>query len=153
MRICLRCKDGKEDNEFHKHYRNKKKTRFNFSSYCKTCANILNKEYREKNKERLAEKRKNRIVSEREKIGVSIKNGFAVVDAQEKKKREKCRQKAISLRKKGEIISPGYCQVCGIQKQILDMHHANYEIPESVVFLCRSCHLKIHWNVLNDKIR
>lgn len=153
MRQCIGCKEEKDEQEFHKHYKNKARTRFNFSSYCKPCARALNREYYHKNKEVLANKRKERVLSQRAKIGVAVHHGFSIVDEDEKRKRESCRHKAIALRKKGLIKDPGYCQFCAIEGMKLEMHHAKYDLPSSVVFLCRPCHLKMHWNVLKDKIR
>jgi len=36
----------------------------------------------------------------------------------------------------------GLCQTCGAAAQV--RHHPNYDEPQRVVFLCRSCHNKIH---------
>lgn len=151
MKQCLRCKEEKPLEEFGKTFRNKKKSKFNLRSYCIVCDRINNKEYREKNANILIEKRKNRIKNLREKTGVAVHHGFAIVDENETKKRESCRHKAINLRKKRIIKDPGYCQFCGIDKIKLEMHHAKYDFPESVIFLCRSCHLKMHWKVLNER--
>jgi len=153
MRECIGCKKEKDEQEFHKHYRNKLKTRFSFASYCKPCNRAKNREYCHKNKQVLAEKRKNRIQTERSRIGVSVHHGFAIVKEEEKKRKESCRHKAIELRKKGLIKDPGFCQFCAIEGMKLEMHHAKYDLPSSVVFLCRPCHLKMHWNVLKDFIR
>lgn len=151
MKVCKQCLIEKDDAEFGKHFKNKKKTKFNLRTYCIICDRKRNKIYREKNKEVLEEKRKKRVIGERERIGVAIKYGFAVVEKEETKRRESCRHKALALRKKGLIKISSYCQFCGIESDRLEMHHANYDFPESVIFLCRSCHLKMHWKVLNER--
>ena len=151
MKVCKECLVEKKDEEFGKQFRNKKKTKFNLRTYCLICDRKRNKVYREKNKEILIEKRRNRVIHERERVGVTVKNGFVNIDKEEAKKRESCRHKAIELRKKGSIKDPGFCQFCAITGMKLEMHHANYEMPQSVIFLCRPCHLKMHWNVLNER--
>ncbi len=151
MKECLKCKIEKDETEFGKTFGNKLKTKFNLRSYCKKCDREINKEYCQKNKEILAEKRKKRVKTERERIGVSVKNGFSVVSKEEHKRKESCRHKAIALRKSGKIKVYDFCQICGTTEMSLEMHHANYDKPELVVFLCRPCHLKIHWNVLNER--
>ncbi len=151
MKECLICKIEKDESEFGKTFRNKLKTKFNLRSYCKICDRIKNKEYCEKNKEILSEKRKKRIKNERERIGISVHHGFSVVSEEVHKKKESCRHKAIYLRKLGKIIPTDFCQICGIRDMSLEMHHADYDRPEMVVFLCRPCHLKIHWKVLNER--
>lgn len=151
MKICKQCLIEKDDDKFGKTFKNKKKTKFNLRSYCIICDRERNKIYRENNKDKLIEKRKKRIINERERVGVTVKNGFAVVEKDETKKRESCRHKAIAMRKKGEIKEISYCQFCGVENIKLEMHHANYNFPDSVIFLCRSCHLKMHWNVLNER--
>lgn len=151
MKICLACKIEKDEKEFNKCFKNKTKTKFYFRSNCKECDRAINKKYCQEHKEILAEKRKLRIKTEREKIGVAVHHGFAVVDKEEVKRRESCRRKAIGLRKKGIIKIFDYCQFCGIRNMNLEMHHADYNFPENVIFLCRPCHLKMHWKVLNNK--
>ena len=41
----------------------------------------------------------------------------------------------------GEITKPDRCQKCGKAGNV-DAHHPDYNIPDFLVFLCRSCHLQ-----------
>lgn len=47
--------------------------------------------------------------------------------------------------RRGAIVKPSCCQQCGVQGKKLDKHHEDYQKPDEVVFLCRSCHMKRHW--------
>lgn len=44
------------------------------------------------------------------------------------------------------IAKPEFCMKCGKAKR-LDGHHLDYTKPEEVFWLCRSCHMKVHFNV------
>jgi hypothetical protein len=59
----------------------------------------------------------------------------------EQKKRDNARSYANVYKKRG-IIAKQSCQRCGSNKA--QMHHLNYELPKSVIWLCRPCHLAWH---------
>lgn len=42
------------------------------------------------------------------------------------------------------INKPTICEICGISGK-LDGHHPDYNNPDIVKWLCRSCHAKIHF--------
>lgn len=45
--------------------------------------------------------------------------------------------------KTGELVkSP--CEHCGKSDGRLDAHHPDYSKPLAVIFLCRSCHTRLH---------
>ena len=48
---------------------------------------------------------------------------------------------------RGEIIVPEYCTNCGMEEE-LDVHHDNYNLPDTMRFLCRDCH--VTWHICND---
>lgn len=55
---------------------------------------------------------------------------------------------AIMLRvrraiKKGVIVKPKTCCICGDETRLY-AHHPNYNEPLNVIFVCQSCHRKIH---------
>lgn len=45
--------------------------------------------------------------------------------------------------KRGEMFRPEACENCGRAGRV-DAHHPDYCQPETIVFLCRSCHAKAH---------
>lgn len=45
--------------------------------------------------------------------------------------------------KKGEITRPDVCTKCP-NKNNIQAHHPNYNIPEYIIWLCRKCHIKVH---------
>lgn len=55
-------------------------------------------------------------------------------------------QRAI---KKGVIVKPKTCCICGDETKLY-AHHPNYKEPLNVIFVCQSCHKKIHCG-LNKK--
>ena len=59
---------------------------------------------------------------------------------------------AINLRvrraiKSGKIIKPECCSICG-RKGPTVAHHHDYNKPLEVIFVCQSCHKRIHANSL-----
>ena len=48
---------------------------------------------------------------------------------------------------RGEIIKPNYCQICGKTCKPY-AHHHDYNKPLDVIFVCQSCHKKIHCGTL-----
>ena len=50
----------------------------------------------------------------------------------------------INMRvRRGALEKPQCCEECK-QKKKLDAHHPDYDFPDQVVWLCRSCHMKEH---------
>ena len=142
MKTCITCKEEKDERDFHKHYRNKKRTKFNYGSYCKPCASIRNKEYIEKNREKLKVKRDLR----RKK---RIEFGFKPLDNSEKKKQQNCRAKTYRLLKSGKVKDVEFCQICGKVYNKIHRHHADYSRADIFVCMCQGCHMKVHWHVIN----
>lgn len=53
----------------------------------------------------------------------------------------------------GDLIKPASCDNCQITTNSLDAHHVDYSRPLEVIWLCRSCHLRIHGakNIIHSK--
>ena len=47
--------------------------------------------------------------------------------------------------RKGVIVKPNNCCICGEETKLY-AHHPNYNEPFNVIFVCQSCHKKIHAN-------
>lgn len=55
--------------------------------------------------------------------------------------KDKCRSYANVYLRRGKLIkSP--CKECGDPNS--QMHHPSYKKPLNIIWLCRSCHLKLH---------
>lgn len=57
---------------------------------------------------------------------------------------------AAALKAK-KIKNPGYCQKCKTKTNYLDAHHEDYRKPLDIIWLCISCHRKIHSKKLNGQ--
>lgn len=69
-----------------------------------------------------------------------------------KYKKEHPERIAINLRvsraiKSGKIIKPECCSICGKRGQTV-AHHHDYSKPLDVIFVCQSCHKRIHTGTL-----
>lgn len=49
--------------------------------------------------------------------------------------------------KQGDLARPDKCELCGGGNNI-DAHHEDYGKPYDVVWLCRSCHMRVHLGTL-----
>jgi len=67
---------------------------------------------------------------------------FYLLNIYDKNKFEANKLLAEALRN-GEIKKPDNCQICNEIKP-LDGHHADYDRPLEVVWVCRKCHMQIH---------
>jgi hypothetical protein len=67
---------------------------------------------------------------------------FYLQNVYDKKKIIANRKLNDALRREN-IIKPNRCQICNEEKA-LDGHHADYEKPLEVIWVCRKCHMAIH---------
>ena len=61
-------------------------------------------------------------------------------------KQQRKKAKAVIERRvsRGELIRPDRCELCG-KLTTVDGHHEDYHRPDLVIWLCRSCHTKQHY--------
>lgn len=147
--ICSRCRQDKPNSEFYS---------FN-KYYCKTChieytcnwRRAHPRQVRKWNKHSRDNPHHKAKQSEYYKIwyrqnGRRRKGNYADSiklwqrENPEKVKAAKFLQKAL---RKGIINKPIYCSACGVICELIG-HHADYNKPLAVSWLCTSCHKKIH---------
>lgn len=158
MKICRRCNEERDLKLFRKRSNGSIRHRCIYCDrectkhhYWKNRESELqkNKEYREKNKEILAEKRRKRKGIEKKRVGLDPVKFKINVKKRLKNYKEKYPEKIRAhelLRyalKKGDVIKDDKCQMCEEEKK-LEAHHENYDEPFNVVWLCRQCHIKLH---------
>ena len=61
---------------------------------------------------------------------------------------DKAQRKLRRAEKSGKIIKPLFCEVCK-DKVKLCGHHKDYSKPLEVIWVCHSCHKKIHFGSIN----
>lgn len=160
--LCSKCKEDKKEDRFE--YR---KDRNCFRTVCKDCKNIrARKNYikisenlsekrkllRNENKEEFNRKARFRYWKNREdllkkaKERDSYKNRKSEVTNKwrmRNKEKAACHQQVVRALKKGKIKKPETCLMCG-KNDKLHAHHSDYKKPLEVVWVCPSCHRKIH---------
>ncbi len=123
---CGKCKKVLSITEFYK--TNDGEHRYGRQSYCKCCQ----REHR-----RLPEIRKK--ISARNKL-------YRQTHSRPRsrpltREQRKAHARAWNLKKNGTLI-PVPCEKCGELR--VEMHHPDYQKPDKVVWLCRSCHHQLH---------
>lgn len=58
--------------------------------------------------------------------------------------RIKTRNATKKLIRLGVIKCPSNCQYCDKNDKTIHVHHLDYEDPEKILFLCSSCHHRLH---------
>lgn len=59
------------------------------------------------------------------------------------RRKDNARSYAATYRKRGKLIAPVACELCGAEGR-LEMHHPDYDRPLLVLFLHRECHAQVH---------
>ena len=133
---CCKCGEIKPLSEFYS--RTRGKNGMGYSGKCKPCFLEHCKKYRE---------------SERGKEvyhqWVNSENGSASVHKRMEIWREKNKEKrrahsAISNAIRDNRLKRMPCRICGNSKG--EAHHLSYDDPFNVDWLCKSCHINLHYN-------
>lgn len=157
MKVCKKCNKEKDETEFRR--RNERL----FYNHCKECQRQKrkedywanrglelkkNKEYRERNKEVLSTKR-------RDRTGATKRNGKDLVKFKKTVKRRlknyrekfpfkiKAHNEVRKALRKKALLKPDRCEMCKRSVGV-EAHHEDYEKSLEVRWLCRQCHIKIH---------
>lgn len=125
-KTCSKCGQEKPLSAFYRYHKNEPKVRAN----CIECqkkykasalAIVSAKKYSQSEKGRESQYRRNK------KHRVEIIARYTL-------------NNAIKL---GHVERPNKCSMCGSDKDV-QAHHADYNEPLRVIFLCRKCHTKLH---------
>ena len=148
MKICSTCKEGKPFSEF---YRNRT-AKDGYNNVCKKCAYEYQKDWKERNIEKVrADGRRNKA-AQREREGEEATkqkwNDWYEKNKEHRRAYQRARQDKrksyahnalqYALRKE-RIIRPEHCSSCDKECKP-DAHHPDYDKPLEVIWLCRSCH-------------
>ncbi len=84
----------------------------------------------------------------RDSVAYNDEWGREVADRQREyriyhRKEEEARALVGEALRKGILIKPTMCEICGAEKK-LNGHHTDYDRPLYVIWCCKSCHWKQH---------
>ena len=130
---CFKCGIEKELSEFYVH----PQMADGYLNKCKECNKKDVQENYELRREYYREYDRKRNKKEKR---LQLRRNYHI-ENNEKIKTHQLVHQAI---KKGNIIKPENCQICGLHTKFLDAHHHDYTKPLDVIFVCRKCHLNIH---------
>lgn len=69
-----------------------------------------------------------------------------MVESSDEKK--KAHRIFVSSIRTGKVKRPNSCQHCGRSGCPIDGHHEDYSKPNDVIWLCKSCHQRVHYGTL-----
>lgn len=152
MKKCNRCLEEKESSCFHKNASAKD----GLYSMCSVCSSKYRKGYYAKNKDEINRKSREyhhatpEYQKARNKRYRNTEKGKKQASESHKRWRvnnlhKKVAHESVSQAiKKGNLIKPSKCQICGDEPNKLSGHHHDYEKPLDVVWCCQQCHSNIH---------
>lgn len=112
---------------------------------CKSCSNIFRVRRRKlnpANKERQSKYYKRWYAERGRKRDPAYKDVIILWQSSHRKEIEVERKVAEAIRK-GLLERPLKCFMCGEIGRI-NAHHSNYDFPYNVIWICSSCHKKVH---------
>lgn len=127
---CKKCKDIKTIDNYYYHARD------GYETICKCCRKADRNEYRINNREIIRQRNKEeylRNLSKRKEYkkryrANNLKGNLAHV-------------KVYRAKRKGIIIPSSLCN-CG--REVAIAHHSDYDKPLDVIWMCTSCHIRLH---------
>lgn len=131
MKTCARCNQAKPTTEFYAHPR----TADGLLGKCKEChradvtanRNAKLDRYRAYDRER----------------GVRMKPGYLRQHWQAHPGRSSANSAIARALRSGVIVKPPACWYCGSLRHVVG-HHADYQLPLGVTWLCQACHKAVH---------
>jgi len=149
MKQCFKCREEKPLSEFYRHPR----MADGHLGKCKTCAkrDVAERAGRLGNNPEWLAKERARCREKQERyrrLGLEPK---AKVSLEARRRYRKAnphkflaRQKAGRAQRKGRLVKPTACQLCGETLKRLVKHHPDYSQPLQVQWLCDKCHGFVH---------
>lgn len=178
MKKCRKCGIEKMLSEFPKH----KSLKDGHRAQCIACYRVkrdawekdnhekklqLRTEYRERNREKIRLSDQTMYASNPEKHRQRMRKSVdKYLGSKGKETRKKHREENPELYeawkqyqsaiKKGILIRPESCQICGKNCSRIEGHHSDYSKPLDVIWVCKTCHRHIHRKIdhaerLNEK--
>lgn len=97
------------------------------------------REYNRNNRDRILERLREYYRENKEKFA-----DHRIRYAQEHPDAVNAHEMVRQARESGLLVRPGNCFCCGSGELDIQAHHEDYGSPLEVVWLCRSCHRKLH---------
>jgi len=147
MKTCRVCKMEFNIAMFHKNTKSKD----GHTTFCKSCISKKNKQYKNKNIDKIREARiefrdsgrqaeSSRKYRKNNRDKLRIANRIYKLNNKHKDHARSIFYMAVSS---GKIIRPSTCSKCGSDSEI-EGHHEDYNKPLDVMWLCIPCHGKEH---------
>lgn len=156
---CSKCKECKSISCFYK----QKNGLYERTAECKECRKNRSRTWGQINKEQKNSRAKisRKLIDRREEQKIwREKNPFYFKEyyKQNREIRLECNRRFLRnnperyefykiynvAKRKGLLINPNQCQVCGVDNVKIFGHHFDYTKPLQVTWLCRNCHNDIH---------
>ena len=135
---CGKCKRHRSKVFFSK----KKDSKDRLQPICKDCEKEVNHEYYLANKEKVMRQVKMWSEKNPQKVRAAWRKYSSTrYDKQPEKIRP--RQAIHAIIWQGKLIRPTVCSTCNTET-FIEAHHPDYGKPLEVIWLCRSCHRKLH---------
>lgn len=137
--VCRQCAS-----EWHRNYYNANTSEINEHNrnYYKANAaktNEHNRNYQKDNAAKISELKRKYYAEHREQIA-EVRRKYR----KENSEKTKAMDIANQAIRKGILKRSNICSKCGVCSGIMDAHHPDYLRQLDVVWLCRSCHQKLH---------
>jgi predicted HNH restriction endonuclease len=156
MKICSKCKLRKNYDGFYKD----KKAKDGYNGICKQCRLEMDRERRKKdsvwverrkdqnskyhkeNRDQIRQRKKEWFNSDKGKIS-HLRSTRKYRN--ENKEKRYAHDAVYRATKKGELMRPKFCQICGKEGRI-EAHHAKYDRDQrtAIIWICKNCHSIIH---------
>lgn len=141
MKVCSRCKESKNELEFNKDSNNKD----SLQSRCKFCQSLWNKEYRKTQRGKEVHRKESGKYQRKLRQTEAGKEAHRQhAHRQRLKFPERIRAYSALFRSiiMGAMKRSIFCESCGLPAKT-EGHHADYNKPFDVEWLCKRCHVGI----------
>lgn len=134
MKRCHKCGMEKPVTEFNRN----RASRDGLQARCKPCHVAANREWARRNPEVRREACRRQYKRE------LIEYGGRRPSKQSDRIKHNAHVKVEAAVRRGDLVRPLACQICGISDRAIHAHHPNYAKPLDVQWLCAPCHGLLH---------